>query len=114
VNLRAIGCGLVAVAAFVGLGIWGLSLATQGATGCAPQVVWDGDSYRAIAGAGPELRLPSGAKPARIGTATVGMTTRILYGPDGVDPATDLLAELAVDCADGTYRAYVLEGPLPT
>ncbi len=116
-NWRAIGCGLAAAIVFVGLGLWAMSLAFERSVGCTPLLVWQGSAYRSSGAASDEVRLPSGEAAEVIGVATVGLTTRTVYGPPGSaaspgpEPPGSLApveppAELALDCADGTFQAY--------
>lgn len=119
-NWRAIGCGLAAAAVFVGLGLWAMSLAFERSAGCTPLLVWQGAAYRAVGDPLATLRLPSGETPEEVGVATVGLTTRTVYGPPGsgrsprpaptgsADPA-EQWTELALDCADGTFQGYRID-----
>ena len=120
-NWRAIGCGLAAAIVFVGLGLFAMSLAFERSAGCTPLLLWQGIAYRSSGPPTETARLPSGAAPEVVGIATVGLTTRTVYGPPGTaqspvpapsESATPVEppAELAVDCADGTFQAYQRDG----
>jgi hypothetical protein len=116
VNLRAIGCLLVGVAAFVGVGLYGLSLAFQDAEGCPPTLQWDDRAYVAEGEPAPSPALGPG-DAVYIGSTFMGPLTRRVYGPPGSSPSTDAAdrpALIALDCADGTFRAYRWDGATAT
>ncbi|HET6380590.1 MAG TPA: hypothetical protein VFH63_06085 [candidate division Zixibacteria bacterium] len=119
-NWRAIGCAVVGIAAFVGLGLFGLSLALSPQAGCPDSLQWADRTYLAIGGpmASPVLSEPG--DPSEIGSTFFGPTTRTVYGPPGSTPserAEDRPDEIALDCGNGTFRAYAWSDtvtPLPT
>lgn len=107
-NLRAIGCAVVGVVGFVGLGVWGLSLAFQDAEGCPPTLQWEDRSYVAEGTPAPTPDLGPG-EAVYIGSTFMGPITRRTYGPPGSSPSTDAAdrpALIALDCADGTFQSY--------
>ncbi|HEY7331761.1 MAG TPA: hypothetical protein VH859_02250 [Candidatus Limnocylindria bacterium] len=107
-NLRAVGCAVVGVAVFVGLGVWGLSLAFQDAEGCPPSLQWEDRAYVAEGTPAPSPDLGPG-DPVYIGSTFMGPITRRTYGPAGSSPSTDAADRpslIALDCADGTFQVY--------
>lgn len=106
---RAIGCGLVGIIAFVGLGLYGLSLATTEA-GCPDRLQWFDRGYLPVGTPQAEPRL-DGGEAVLIGATFIGLTTRDVYGPVGSQASAtgeDRPDELVLDCADGTFLAYRL------
>jgi hypothetical protein len=115
VNFRAIGCLVVGVAAFVGLGLYGLSLAFRDAEGCPPTLQWSERTYVADGAPLPSPDLGPG-EASYIGSTFMGPITRRVYGPPGSSPSTDAEDRpdrIALDCADGTFQAYRWDGALP-
>jgi len=111
VNRRAVGCGIAAVAVFVGVGLFGLSLVTPPA-GCPDRLQWAERAYLREGAPAPEPSLVEG-EPVRIGATFIGLTTRDVYGPPGSEPVGSGAVRPAVivlDCADGTFRAYRFDG----
>jgi hypothetical protein len=107
-NLRAVGCAVIGVAAFVGLGLWGLSLAFQDASGCPPTLQWADRAYVGAGTPAPSPDLGSG-EPVYIGSTFMGPLTRRAYGPAGSSPSTDAAARperIALECGDGTFQTY--------
>lgn len=114
-NLRALGCLVVGVAAFVGLGLWGLSLAFQDAEGCPPTLQWSDRTYAPEGTPAPSPALGPG-QAVYIGSTFMGPITRRTYGPPGSSPSTDAAdrpAQIALECGDGTYQAYRWDGATP-
>ncbi len=115
-NLRALGCLVVGVAAFVGLGLYGLSLAFRDATGCPTTLQWSDRAYAAVGTPGPSPDLGPG-QAVYIGSTFMGPLTRRAYGPPGSSPSTeaaDRPERIALDCADGTFQAYRWDRPAPS
>jgi hypothetical protein len=111
-NLRAIGCLVVGVAAFVGLGLWGLSLAFRDAQGCPATLQWADRAYAADGTPAPSPDLGPG-EAVYIGSTFMGPITRRTYGPPGSSPSTDAAARperIALDCGDGSFLAYRWDG----
>lgn len=111
-NWRLVGCGLVAAAVFVGLGVWALTLA-MGRIGCPSTLYWDDATYRAEGDptSSPEV---GDVEAVRLGVTFVGVLTRDVYGPDGTSPTaepSDRPERLALDCGDGTFQTYVASEP---
>lgn len=106
-NWRIVGCGLLAVTAFVGIGLAGLWLVTAPA-GCPEGLQWADRTYVADSSPAPEPSLAEGA-PVWIGTTFIGMTTRDVYGPPGSEPTASAAIRpdaIVLDCADGSFQAY--------
>jgi hypothetical protein len=111
-NWRAIGCGVVAAAVFVALGLYGLSLAFRDAQGCPATLQWGDRGYEAVGSPLPSPDLGPG-DAVQIGSTFMGPTTRQVFGPPGSSPSTDAAdrpATIALDCADGSYQVYRWNG----
>ena len=113
-NWRAAGCLVIGSLVFIGVGLLGLSLATS-RNGCFNELQTDDGAYRASGAVTSAPSLVGGGAPLEIGTTLVGLSSRRVYGPAGTD-VNDVNAprptEIAVECGDGTYQAYLLEpGP---
>lgn len=104
---RLLGCGLLAAAVFVGLGVWALSLA-MGRVGCPTTLYWGDETY--VASGEPTATPEVGeGEPVRLGVTFVGVLTREVYGPEGSSPsaAGERPEQLALDCGDQTFQTYV-------
>ena len=114
-NLRAAGCLVVGVAAFIAMGVWGLSLALRDAEGCPPTLQW---ADRAYVSQGTPAPSPDVGGPAvDIGSTLMGPVSRQVYGPPGSSPSTDAAdrpALIALDCGDGTYQTYRWDSASPS
>jgi hypothetical protein len=115
VNWRAIGCGGLAIVAFLGIGLLGMSMAFSHLEGCPDRLQW-GD--RAYLPAGTPLAEPSfpNGSPVEIGSTFIGLTTRQVWGPPGSSPseaASDRPDRIFLDCADGSVQAYAGESQGP-
>lgn len=111
-NWRAAGCLVVGVAAFVAIGLVGLSLAFRGAQGCPAGLQWQDRAYDAVGTPMPSPDLGAG-DAVGIGSTFMGPTTRRVFGPPGSSPSTDAADRpetIALDCADGSYQAYRWDG----
>ena len=108
-NRRAIGCLVIGIAAFLALGLFGLSRAVA-PTGCPDRLQYAAEAY-----------FPKGAPAAspeqgsvQIGSTFIGLTTRAVYAEAGTPQpsgSTDPPDRFMLDCADGTFQAYVLSAP---
>lgn len=106
-NWRIVGCAVLAVTAFVGLGLASLWLVTEPA-GCPEGLQWADRTYAADGSPAPEPSLAEGT-PVRIGSTFIGMTTRDVYAPPGSEPTASAATRpdvLVLDCGDGSFRAY--------
>jgi hypothetical protein len=111
VNWRAVGCAVVAVTVFVGIGLLGLSLAFRDAQGCPSRLQWADRAYEASGTPAPSPDV--GGDAVSIGSTFMGPTTREVFGPPGSAPSTDAADRpdvIALDCADGTYQTYRWNG----
>lgn len=97
-NRRSIGCAVLAVVAFVGLGLLGLSMATTPA-GCPGALQWETGRYDREGTPAPSPFAGS----EEIGSTFVGLTTRKAFAaPAG--SARPL--RVALECGEGTYQTY--------
>ena len=115
-NWRAIGCGGLAIVAFLAIGLYGMSLAFSRLDGCPAQLQWGNRGYLP---AGSPAAAPSYAEgsPVELGSTFVGLTTRQVWGPPGSRPsraAADRPDRIFLDCADGSVQAYRGQRPTPT
>jgi hypothetical protein len=113
VNWRAIGCGLLAAAVFVAIGLYGMSLAFSRLDGCPNLLQWGDRTYLPN---GPVSASPSFAQgsPVEIGSTFIGLTTRRVWGPPGSSPsplAADRPDSIILDCDNGTFQAYRVKSP---
>jgi hypothetical protein len=111
-NWRLVGCGVVAAAVFVGLGVWALTLA-MGRVGCPTTLYWGDATYVAVGEptATPEV---GDGEAVRLGATFVGVLTREVYGPQGTSPTAEPIDRpdrLALDCGDRTFQTYVASDP---
>jgi len=107
-NRAALGCAVVAAAAFVALGLFALSR-TFTDISCPPALRWAELGYVAVGSPGPEPMLSSGEEPVLAGSTLIGLESREVYAPAGTQPGAtgDERPEvLALDCGDGTFLAY--------
>ena len=108
-NRRAIGCAAIGVAAFLALGLFGLSRALA-PTGCPDRLQYAAEAYfpEGSPVASPEAGLE------QIGSTFIGLTTRAVYAESAGVPSSgsvDPPDRFVLDCADGTFQAYVLAAP---
>ena len=116
-NWRAVGCLVIGIAAFVGIGLLGMSVAFRAQPGCPPRLQWDDRSYVAEGTPAPSPAFASPGEAVAIGSTFFGLTTRQMYGPPGSSPSTeaeDRPTTVALDCADGTYQTYTWDGTILT
>ena len=110
-NWRALGCGVIAAAIFVGIGLLGMSLAFSRFDGCPALLQWGERSYEP---GGPTRVAPSFDQlgdPVQLGSTFLGLGTRALFGPAGSRPSakgTDRPEQIALDCGDGSFQTYNL------
>ncbi len=114
-NWRAVGCGTLAIVAFVALGLWGMSKAFDRVEGCPNRLQWDEVGYLPAGSPLPEPSFADGS-PVEIGSTFIGLTTRNVWGPPGSTPsasAGDRPTRIYLDCDDGTVRLFAAESPPP-
>ncbi|TMB58086.1 MAG: hypothetical protein E6J47_00760 [Chloroflexi bacterium] len=108
-NWRALGCGTLAAAAFVGLGLLAMSMAFTRFEGCPTRLQWGDRTYDPAASPAASPSFAGGGKPVEIGSTLIGLTTRQVWGPPGSDaPASANVRpdRIILDCADGTFQEY--------
>ena len=116
-NWRAIGCLVIGVGAFVGIGLLGMSVAFRAQPGCPERLQWDDRAYAADGTPAPSAAFTSPGEAVAIGSTFFGLTTRQMYGPPGSSPSTeaaDRPQTVALDCADGTFQTYTWDGSILT
>jgi hypothetical protein len=120
-NWRAVGCLVIGVAVFVGIGLLGMSFAFRAQPGCPPGLQWADRIYTAQGTPAPSPAFATSGEAVPIGSTFFGLTTRQMYGPPGSSPsaeADDRPETIGLDCADGTYQTYLWDGishsPVPT
>jgi hypothetical protein len=111
VNWRAIGCGVLAAAIFVGIGLLGMSMAFSRFDGCPPLLRWADRRYEASGSPAEAPRFETPGAPVALGSTFLGLTTRAVFGPPGSSRSTaaaDRPNQIALDCGDGSYQTYFL------
>ena len=114
-NWRAIGCGTLAIAVFLGIGLFGMSLAFSRLEGCPNRLQWGDRAYLPAGTPAVAPSFPDGS-PVEIGSTFIGLTTRLVWGPPGSThspQAADRPDRIFLDCADGTVRAFAAESAAP-
>ncbi|MDQ2934472.1 MAG: hypothetical protein M3R49_05725 [Chloroflexota bacterium] len=97
-NRRSIGCGVLAIVVFLGIGVLGLSLATTRA-GCPKRLQWEAQGY--VLEGTPAPSPFAGSQP--IGSTFIGLTTRRAFAAPTGDARP---IRVALECGDGTYQTY--------
>ena len=106
---RAIGCGVLAAAVFIGLGLLAMSMAFSRFEGCPSRLQWGDRSYDPAASPLPSPSFADGGEPVDIGSTLIGLTTRQVWGPPGSDApsaAYQRPARIILDCGNGTFQEY--------
>ena len=103
-NRRVVGCAVVGVVVFLAVGAFGLSRALAPA-GCPSRFVY---AERAYLAEGAPADSP-GAGLVQIGTTFIGLTTRAVYAEPGAAASGSGGPPdgFVLDCADGTFQAFV-------
>jgi hypothetical protein len=127
VNWRAVGCGALAAAVFVAIGLLGLSMAFNRSEGCPRLLQWADRRYEPSGQVSAAPHFDLAGPPVPLGSTPIGLTTRTVYGPPGSEasPASaDRPSQIALDCGDGSFQTYRLtevlqpasanESPAPT
>ncbi len=112
-NWRAIGCGLLAAAVFVAIGLYGMSLAFSRLDGCPSLLRWGDRTYLPQGAVSSSPSFAQGS-PVEIGSTFMGLTTRRVWGPPGSSPsplAADRPDSIILDCDNGTFQAYDVKSP---
>lgn len=108
-NWRAIGCGTLAAAAFVLLGIWGISRAFPAAA-CPDVLPYEPASYRP-AGDPTDTPTLEGVDAAleRAREVSFGLASWQVWVEPGRAPSASgepLPQRIVLECGDGTFQAY--------
>jgi hypothetical protein len=114
-NWRILGCGLLAAAVFIGLGLLALNLAI-GRVGCPPTLQWGDRLYDAV-GDPTDAPVVGDGEPVLLGSTFVGALTREVYGPVGSSPSADPIVqpdEIALSCGNETFQTYTFSAVIPT
>jgi len=110
VNWRAIGCGTLAVAVFVAIGVWGVLRATE-PPDCPADLPYEPAPYAPV-GATLTEPIHDGTTFEEAGTMGYGLTSWSVWVAPGTVPAASgdpLPARVILRCGDG-YQAYVRAG----
>jgi hypothetical protein len=104
VNRRAVGCAVIGVVVFLAAGAFGLSRALA-PSGCPGRMQYVAQAYL------PEgsPRSSPDAELVQIGSTFIGLTTRAVYAEAGTAPSGqgEPPDSFVLDCADGTFQAFV-------
>lgn len=108
-NWRAVGCGGVAAAAFIAVGVYGILNAGAPAE-CPDLLPYEPASYEPVGGATSEPRL-EGIEDAlvRAGDASFGLASWPVWVEPRRAPTTSaepLPQRIVLECGDGTFQAY--------
>lgn len=108
-NARALGCGTLAAAAFVLIGVVGIWRAS-GPAECPDVLPYEPASYRPVGSPGPSPFLEGITDELELaGTTSFGLASWDVYVEPGRAPAAsgELLPQrIVLGCGDGTFRAY--------
>lgn len=108
-NWRAIGCGSLAVVAFVGIGLFGIwrSFAPPE---CPDRLPYEPAAYQPVGERTAEPRLEGVGEPLlEAGSASFGLAAWDVWVEPGRVPAASgepLPQRIALDCGDGTFQAF--------
>lgn len=108
-NRRAVGCGTLAAAAFIGVGIFGILRASAPAE-CPDLLPYQPADYEPVGTATSEPALEGVVEPLEpAGSASFGLARWDVYVQPGFAPASsgELLPQrIVLDCGDGSFQAY--------
>lgn len=108
-NWRALGCGTLAAAAFVAVGLFGISRALAPAE-CPGRLPYQPAAYEPVGDVMDEPRLEGvDAELERAGRTAFGLASWEVWVEPGTAPhPTDapLPPRIVLDCGDGTFQAY--------
>lgn len=108
-NRRAIGCGTLAAAVFVGVGVYGILRASAPAE-CPDLLPYRPANYEPVGAATSEPRLDGvseSLEPA--GSTSFGLARWEVYVEPGFAPASSaepLPQRIVLACGDGSFQAY--------
>lgn len=108
-NLRVLGCGGLAVAAFVLIGL--LAIWRAGAPAeCPGRLPYDAGTYEPMGTPMPEPILTDAGSPLeRAREVSFGLASWIVYVPAGTAPTASgvpLPPRIVLDCRDGTFQTF--------
>jgi len=109
VNRRALGCGLLAAAAFVLLGV--VAILRAGAPGeCRGLLPYEAGKYEPVGTPMSEPRMDGVDEPLEAtGEVRFGAAAWMVHLPPGTEPRASgdvLPRRIVLDCRDGTYRTF--------
>jgi hypothetical protein len=109
VNWRAAGCGTLAVVAFVGIGLLGISRAFAPAE-CPNGLPYEPGPYERVGEPTDDPRLEGVDEPLeRAGRTSFGLAGWDVWTEPGRGPTASgepLPQRIVLDCRDGTFQAY--------
>lgn len=112
-NWRALGCGTLAVVAFVGIGLLGISRSFAPAE-CPTSLPYDPAPYERIGEPSDEPRFEGiDERMERSGMTSFGLAAWDVWVAEGTAPAASgapLPPRIVLDCRDGTFQAYERPG----
>jgi hypothetical protein len=113
VNWRAAGCATLAIAAFLAVGLLGISRAF-GPAECPGQLPYQPAPYEPIGEPTGEPFIPGvDADLERAGAASFGLASWEVWVEPGTAPsasAAPLPSRIVLDCRDGSFQAYERTG----
>ena len=108
-NWRVLGCGTLAIVAFIAVGLFGISRAFAPAE-CPDGLRYEPAPYEALGSRTDTPALPGvEGQLERVGSAGFGLASWDVWVEPGMAPAAsaDPLPErIVLDCGDGTFQAY--------
>ena len=108
-NRRALGCGTLAAAVFVAVGIFGILRASAPAE-CPDLLPYQPANYEPVGAATSEPALNGVAGPLEpAGSTSFGLARWEVYVEPGFAPAASgepLPQRIVLDCGDGSFQAY--------
>ena len=108
-NGRALGCGTLAAAVFVAVGIFGI-LRTSAPAECPDLLPYQPANYAPVGAATSEPTLDGVAGPLEpAGSTSFGLARWDVYVEPGFAPASSgavLPQRMVLECGDGSFQAY--------
>ena len=108
-NRRAVGCGTLAAAAFVAVGIFGILRASAPAE-CPDLLPYQPANYEPVGAETSEPALDGVAEPLEpAGSTSFGLARWEVYVEPGFEPASSgepLPQRIVLECGDGSFQAY--------
>jgi hypothetical protein len=108
-TLRAAGCGLLGVVAFVAIGLFGIWRASAPPE-CPGALPYEPAAYRPVGEPASEPSLEGATEPLeRAGSTSFGLARWDVYVEPGFAPAAsgDVLPQrIVLDCGNGQFQAY--------